>query len=97
MKSILVLFISTILFTSCGGYKSGVLQKESEGYLKFVGNITNVTVEVGDSITFSLNPETELYKLNPGKYTVKVFRDNVLKVERILIIQSGNTIEVEIP
>lgn len=97
MKEVILLFISIALFTSCGGYNTGVLEKESAGYIKFTGNISNAFVEIGDSIEFSINPETDLYKLKPGKYTVKVYRDDELVVERILIIQSQNTIELEVP
>ena len=97
MKEFIILFISIIFFTSCGGYNTGVLEKESAGYIKFTGNTSNAFVEIGDSIEFSINPETDLYKLKPGKYTVKVYRDDNLVVERILIIQSQNTIELEVP
>jgi hypothetical protein len=93
----MLLFFSIIILTSCGGYKTGVLEKESSGFIKFIGNITDVTVEVGESIQFTINPQTELYKLTPGKHTVKVYRNNNLVIERIVIIQTGNTIELEIP
>jgi len=97
MKRFLILIASVILFTSCGGYNYGVLEKESAGYIKFLGNITNASVEIDESIQFNINPETELYKLTPGKYNLKVYRNNNLVVERIIIIQSQNTIEVEVP
>lgn len=97
MKIFMILFFSITIFTSCGGYKTGVLEKESSGFLKFIGNTTNVSVEVGESIKFTLKPETELYKLTPGKHTVKVYRNNNLVVERVIIIQAGNTIELEVP
>jgi hypothetical protein len=97
MKGFLILIVSMFFLTSCGGYKTGVLEKESAGYLKFIGNITNASVEIDQSIQFAINPETELYKLNPGKYTVKVYRSDNLVVERIIIIQSQNTVEVEVP
>jgi len=97
MKEFLIVIVSVILFTSCGGYSSGVLEKESTGYIKFLGNITNASVEIDQSTQFNIIPETDLYKLTPGKHTVKVYRDNNLIVERIIIIQSNNTIEVEVP
>ena len=97
MKEFLILIVSIILFTSCGGYNSGVLEKESTGYIKFLGNITNASVEIDQSIQFNINPEIDLYKLTPGTHTVKVYREGNLIVERIIIIQSQNTIEVEVP
>jgi hypothetical protein len=97
MKGFLILIVSIFLFISCGGYKTGVLEKESSGFIKFKGNITNASVEIGESIQFTINPETELYKLNPGKYTIKIYRNNNLVIERIIIIQSQNTVEVEVP
>ena len=97
MKTFAIFIFSLFLFTSCGGYKTGVLETERDGFIKFIGNTTNVTVEIGESINFSLNPETNLYKLKPGKYNIRIYRDNNLVVERILIIQSQNTIELEVP
>ncbi|MBK7629185.1 MAG: hypothetical protein IPJ23_00275 [Ignavibacteriales bacterium] len=97
MRRFVIIIFSILFLTSCGGYKTGVLEKESSGYIKFIGNTLNASVEIGESINFSINPETNLYKLNPGKYTVRVYRDNNLVVERILIIQSQNTIELEVP
>lgn len=97
MKEFLALLVFTILFSSCGGYNTGVMEKESAGYIKFLGNISNASVEIDQSSQFNINPETDLYKLNPGKHIVKVYRNNNLVVERIIIIQSQNTIEVEVP
>jgi hypothetical protein len=97
MKELLILIVTVTLFTACGGYNSSVLEKESAGYIKFIGNKTNASVEIDQSIQFNINPETDLYKLTPGKHIVKIYRDNNLIVERIIIIQSQNTIEVEVP
>jgi len=97
MKEFLIVIVLAILFMSCGGHNSGVLEKESAGYIKFLGNITNASVEIDQSTQFTINPETDLYKLTPGKHTLKIYRNNNLVVERIIIIQSQNTIEVEVP
>ena len=97
MKIFILLIIPVLLFVSCGGYKTGVLEKENSGFIKFTGNTANAVVEIEDLIEFTINPETELYKLKPGKYTVRVFRGDNLLVERIIIIQAPNIIELEIP
>jgi len=85
MRNLVIIIFSILFLTSCGGYKTGVLEKESSGYIKFTGNTLNASVEIGESIKFSINPETDLY------------RDNNLIVDRVLIIQSQNTIELEVP
>jgi hypothetical protein len=97
MKEFLILLVSVILLSSCGGYNSGVLEKESAGYIKFLGNVTNASVEIDQSPQFNINPETDLYKISSGKHVVKVYKNNKLVVERIVIIQSQNTFEVEVP
>ncbi len=97
MKNFFIILLTLFFVNACGGYKTGVLEKESNGFIKFLGNQSNVSVEVGESIRFNLNPETELYKLTPGKYLVKIFRNESLIVERTIIIQPGNTIEMELP
>lgn len=97
MKKLLIIIISLSFITACGGYKTGVLEKETDGYIQFLGNTANAFVQIGDSVEFYINPETDLYKLKPGQYLVKVYKNDKLVIERTLIIQSQNTIELEVP
>jgi hypothetical protein len=97
MKVFLFFLFSTVLYVSCGGYKTGVVEKESSGYLKFIGDTSNVVIKIDDLAEFSLTPETDLYKIAPGQYTISVFRGDALLIKRIVIIQATNTFELEIP
>ena len=97
MKHILMTFILSLLLISCGGYRTSIIEKDNAGYLKFTGNTSNVTITLNDENEFQLDPETELYKVEPGQYNLKAFRDNNLLIDRIIIVEKQTTIEIEVP
>jgi len=93
---ILALFIAIIL-NSCGGYNTGVIQKDHKGFIKFTGNTANVSVEINSESRFELNPEIELYELSPGQYNIKVYRAYKVIVNRIIIVEALSTHSIEVP
>jgi hypothetical protein len=97
MKLKIIFIFTAIILTSCGGYNTGVLQKDHKGFIKFTGNTSSVSVEINSGSKFALDPETETYELYPGQYNVKVYRNNNLVVDRIIIIESETTYEIEVP
>lgn len=97
MKLILTTFILSLLLISCGGYRTSIVEKDNSGFLKFTGNTANVTITLNDEDEFSLDPKTELYKVNPGQYNLKAYRDNILLIDRIIIVEKQTTNEIEVP
>jgi hypothetical protein len=97
MQLKIIFLLTAIILISCGGYNTGVLQKDHKGFIKFTGNTTNVSVEINSESKFELDPETELYELYPGQYNIKVYRNNNLVVDRIIIIEGETTYEIEVP
>ena len=95
IKSIILVLV--FILTSCGGYNTGVTQKDYKGYIKFTGNVAGVSVEINSGSQFELNPEIERYELKPGQYKVKVFRGENVIVDRTIIIDAQTTYEVEVP
>jgi hypothetical protein len=95
-KNILILLLSIFLF-SCGGYNSGIIVKDSKGYLKFMGNTDGISVSIDDAPAFKLERDVELYELNPGNYNIKVYRDDIVVVNRTIIVDQQTTYEIEVP
>jgi len=92
-----IILTAVFILISCGGYNTGVTQKDYKGYIKFTGNIAGTSVEINSKSKFDLNPEIERYELNPGQYNVKVYRGENVIVERTIIIDAQTTYEVDVP
>jgi hypothetical protein len=94
--SLFILLVSS-LFVSCGGYNEGIVQKEGKGFLKFVGNINAITVSIDEGKEFLLDPAIEVYQVKPGKHAVRMYRDNQLVLNRVVIVDNQTTMEIQIP
>jgi outer membrane usher protein FimD/PapC len=92
-----IILVTIFILVSCGGYNTGVTQKENKGFIKFTGNTNGVSVEINSESKFDLNPEIERYELKPGQYNLKVYRNDDLIVNRTIIIDSQTTYEIEVP
>lgn len=97
MKKYMLLVLLSFLFLSCGGYNTGILLKDHKGFLKFTGDINNISISINDRKPFKLEPDVDLYELNPGTYNVKVIRNENIVVNRTIILDEQITIEVEVP
>jgi hypothetical protein len=97
MKLIAVTFFLSFILTSCGGYNTGILQKTEKGFIKFSGNTVGMSISLDDGARFTKDEKVDLIELKPGKHTVKVFRDETLMINRIIIIENQNTVEIEVP
>ncbi|HTY57446.1 MAG TPA: hypothetical protein VMF59_01460 [Bacteroidota bacterium] len=91
------LLVLALALCSCGGYTSGTVQKAEKGFLKFVGNTTGVMISVDDGTLFPPDPLTDRYEVQPGRHTVKVYRNSQIVVDRTVIIDNHTTFEIEIP
>lgn len=110
MKKSFILFLSLFLFFACG-YKEGVVQKAEKSYFKFVGNWHDARVEIDDLKPFYLDSkfqntengpenkpaESKLYQIAPGKHSIKIYKNNNLVVDRILLLDNQTILEVLIP
>ena len=81
----------------CGGYTSTVTAKESPGWIRLVGDMTNVTVSVDKGPTWSPKKEVDRYELAPGTHEVRIFRGGQLVVQRAIIVTEGIEAEVKVP
>jgi hypothetical protein len=97
MKFSIPIILVSLFIISCGGYNTGIVQKTEKGFFKFVGNINSVTVAIDDGEGLSLDPKTEVYQVKPGKHSIKIYRNNQLILDRVVIIDNQTTMEIQIP
>lgn len=92
-----MLLLLGIVFSACGGYTEGVVQKAEKGYLKFVGNVQNVTVVIDGGESISLEAKSQVYQVKPGRHEVKALRGGQVILNRSIVVDNQTTVEVEIP
>jgi hypothetical protein len=97
MKFSIPIILVSLFIISCGGYNTGIVQKTEKGFFKFVGNINSVTVAIDDGEGLSLDPKTEVYQVKPGKHSIKIYRNNQLILDRVVIVDNQSTMEIQIP
>ena len=97
MKHILSVMIVSALLVSCGGSNEGIVQKNEQAQIKFVGNILQSSASIDDGEVFTIEKADVVYTLKPGTHVVKVFKSNQLVVNRSVFIENGVTMEIAIP
>ena len=90
------ILIFMLLIVGCGGYNTGINQKAEKGFIKFSGNTLDITVSIDNGPQFTIDVGVDQYELLPGKHMVKVFRNNQLIIDRIIIIDNQSTFELEV-
>ena len=94
----LVSFVLALFLISCGGYNTAVVQKSEKGFLKFIGNLDRVKIVVDDGASFSPDKEKDqVFQVQPGRHEIRIYRDEQLIVDRVVIVDSQTTTEIEIP
>jgi hypothetical protein len=97
MKLLVITFFLSLILSSCGGYNTGILQKSDKGFIKFSGNTVGMSISLDDGVRFTKDEKVDLIELKPGKHNIKVYREESLMVNRIIIVESQNTVEIEVP
>lgn len=97
MKIKIFITLLILLVVSCGGLRTTVSTKDYNGFIKFVGNTNGITVVIDNNEPFQLELKTEAYELKPGKYQIKIYRNEILIVDRLILIDKQITTEIEVP
>jgi uncharacterized protein YxeA len=97
MKRILITVLLSLLFSACGGYNEGIVQKSEKGFIKFTGNTAQIILKIDDGKPFQYNRENPVYQVKPGKHTVQVIRNDKVIVNRTVLIDNQTTMEIEVP
>ncbi len=95
MRAFVVIFIFAL--TSCGGYSTGTIQKSEKGFLKFTGSIEGVMISVDSGPRFPHDAKNELYEVNPGRHIIKVYRNDQIVVDRVIVVANQTIFEIDVP
>ncbi len=97
-----ILALTLIVFApACFQSRNEVIEKESLGYFRFIGNLEGTMVDAtkdGQAILTGLTPMPKTnYSVRPGVYQLVVTRGGVAVVQRKLFVVDGQVLEVRIP
>jgi hypothetical protein len=103
VKKVFLLILLISLIYACG-YKEGVIRKGEKSYLLFTGNTANISLSIDNSEPFLLKIKNnnsdapqKLYQVSPGKHLLKIYRDRILIVDRVIFLGNQETMEVHVP
>jgi hypothetical protein len=98
MKIIFAVLVFSATFFACGGgYTSSTVIRVEKGFLKFTGNTESVIISVDDQPQFAYDPKIDLYEVKPGRHIVKIQRNKLIIVNRIIIVDNQTTVEIDVP
>ena len=88
-----------LLFSCSHTVNTGATQRSEFSYIKFIGNFEDAVVVLDGASPIDLSNEENntLFKTDKGKHSLKIYRGNVLIVDRIIFIEDHATFEVLIP
>lgn len=95
----LILFCMIIFLTCCSfNTNTKITQKDEVSYLKLIGDMENVTMQIDDDAIIKIDPEKEdvIYQLKPGTHIVTIYKDDKLVVKRKLYFDDSITKEIEV-
>jgi hypothetical protein len=98
--------LCAIFLVGCG-YREGVVQTDQRSYLCFKGATENAVVSLDSLQPFQLKTKKDnsgsqdncpfLYEISSGSHRVVVMRNNSVVVDRVIIVGSGMTKEIQVP
>ncbi len=98
-KLSIIITISCLLFgmAACGGYNQGITQADNHCYIKFTGNLKNLSVTIDDGVPFTIDTKGKtIYEITPGKHLIVVKRGDETIVKREILIGNGMTKEINL-
>ena len=94
LKSFILL--SMLVFVFACGHSEGIIQKAEKSFIVFTGNLENVKVQIDDLEPIFPSPKTH-YQLFPGRHQLSAFRDGILLLDRVVILENQVTMEITMP
>jgi hypothetical protein len=91
------LFCATAFIMSCGGYKTATIQKSEQAFIQFTGTYDTLMVVIDGGKDVMHTDKSKVFQVSPGNHQVKVYKKDMLVVDRVIFIGNGNTMEVEVP
>ncbi len=98
IKVVLIFIASLSILTGCGGYQTGVVSEAQKSYLFFNYEAQGSEYSVDDSAWYKIEKtgETELYPTIPGKHRIKVRKQGVIVVDKMVLLGDGISKEIKV-
>jgi hypothetical protein len=96
MSKIAIVLTCGMLFFSGCGYIEGTVQKAEKSTIVFLGDMTQVRVQIDDREPF-IPSIGKQYQLLPGRYTVVAFKNEKQVLKRIILLENQVITEITIP
>jgi len=99
MKVIIaVSIISLILLVSGCAMNEGIIQTDEFAYLKLIGNLENVTLQINEDPIVTVDPEREdvVYQVIPGTHLVTIYKENKVIIQRKMYFDNKITKEINV-
>ncbi len=91
---IIISILFALGFTACG-YKEGVKTGDAKAYVYFTGDVSNAKVTIDNGPSFSVEAgKDNIYKINPGKHLIEIYKNGVLRVKREIFVSDGVSKEI---
>lgn len=97
MKKTIAALVLAAFLAGCGGYSTGTVQKTEKGFLKFTGKVEAVMISVDGGAQFRYDRMIDAYEVPPGTHAVRVYRNNQIVVDRLVVVDNHTTFEIEVP
>ncbi len=98
-KIFFILALIALISVGCS-YNSSVTLKDSECYIKIVGQTEGMTMILDDKVSVDIsNPDKKemQYKYNEGNHKITIKKNNNIILEKYIILEKGKITEVHIP
>ncbi|UZP65966.1 hypothetical protein N1030_10045 [Desulfovibrio mangrovi] len=107
MKRILSLLLVSLflLVAGCGAHE-GVVRSPEEAWISFAGDTRGAILSLDGAEGIELRPATyakdssskrKWYQVAPGKHSVRIIRNGNVVVDRVILVDKGQTKEIYIP
>lgn len=95
MRKIVFLMCGMLFILACG-YIEGTVQKAEESTVVFLGDLTQIRVQIDDREPFTPS-EGKHYQLSPGKHMITAFKNESMVLKRIILLENHVSTEIRIP
>ena len=100
--SLFVVFsVALLALVACNSKSSGSLTREPVSFITIGGVDSPVVVQIDESESINLTPREKNRSINlqlkPGKHQIRITRDGLTVVDRVVLLSDQQTMEINLP
>lgn len=96
-KIMILVSLIILLISSCA-YNEGIIQKDNIAYLKLIGNLNEISLQIDDGNINQLIEisDNTIFEVQPGTHIITIRRNSEIIVKRKLYFDNQITKEVNV-